>query len=130
MDRRLHTATREQPLLEMFIELADDFKAWVTAEIAVVKAQMENNTRKLLTAVILLIVAAVIALAGMVVLAHTLVLVLAPYFGAALAGFAIGALLIILAVAFLLYARSAMDLTSLVPSRLSKVLSSQKARRS
>jgi Putative Actinobacterial Holin-X, holin superfamily III len=130
MDRRLHTATREQPLLEMFVELADDFKAWVTAEIAVVKAQMENNTRKLLTAVILLIMAAVIALAGIVVLAHTLVLVLAPYFGAALAGFTIGALLIILAVAFLLYARSAMDLSSLIPSRLSKVLSSAKARRS
>jgi uncharacterized membrane protein len=129
MDRRLHTATREQPLLEMFVELADDFKAWVTAEIAVVKAQMENNTRKLLTAVILLIMAAVIALAGIVVLAHTLVLVLAPYFGAALAGFAIGALLIILAVGFLLYARSAMDLSSLIPSRLSKVLSSEKARR-
>lgn len=116
-------------MLEMFVELADDFKSWVTAEITLVKAQIENNTRKLLTAIILLIMAAVIALAGIVVLAHTLVLVLTPYLGAAVAGFAIGALLIIVAVAFLLYARSAMDLSSLVPDRLGKILSSTKARR-
>lgn len=120
---------RERSIGELFVELADDFKAWVTAETAVIKAQIENNTRKLLTAVILLIMAAVIALAGIVVLANTLVLVLAPYLGAALAGFAIGALLIVLAVAFLMYARSAMDLSSLVPNRLGTVLTPRKASR-
>ena len=71
----------------------------------------------------------VIALAGIVVLAHTLVFVLAPYFGAALAGFAIGLALIALAVGFLLYARSLTDLSNLIPTRLRQTFSSEKTRR-
>jgi hypothetical protein len=113
----------------MFADLADHFKAWVSAELAVIKAQIENNTRKLVTAVVLLVLAAVIALAGIVVLAHTLVFVLAPYFGAPLAGFAIGIALIALAVGFLLYARSLTDLSNLVPNRLRQTFSTDKARR-
>jgi hypothetical protein len=119
----------DQPLGEMFADLADHFKAWVSAELAVIKAQIENNTRKLVTAVVLLVLAAVIALAGIVVLAHTLVFVLAPYFGAPLAGFAIGIALIALAVGFLLYARSLTDLSNLVPNRLRQTFSTDKARR-
>jgi hypothetical protein len=130
MANRVRTTTRDQPLGELFGDLADDFKAWMTAELAVIKAQMEANTKKVLTAVILLILAAVIALAGIVVLAHTLVLVLAPYIGAPLAGLAIGGLLILLAVAFLLYARARIDLSGFVPLRLRNAFSTQKVSRS
>ena len=118
MVQRVHTTSREQPLGDLLVELAHDGKSWITAEIAVIKAQIENNTRKLLTAIILLLVAAVIALAGIVVLAHTLVFVLAPVMGAALAGLLVGGLLIILAAGFILYARSTMDISQLMPQRL------------
>lgn len=128
--QRLRMRTSDQPLGEMFAELADDFRAWIAAELAVIKAQVESNTRKLVTAVVLLVLAAVIALAGIVVLAHTLVFVLAPYFGAPLAGFVIGVALIILAVGFLFYARSLTDLSNLIPGRLRQTFTSEKARRS
>jgi len=118
MVQRVHTTSREQSLGDLLVELAHDGKSWVTAEIAVVKAQIENNTRKLLTAIILLLVAAVIALAGIVVLAHTLVFVLAPATGPALAGLLVGGFLIILAIGFILYARSTMDISQLMPQRL------------
>ena len=118
MVQRVHTTSRQQPLGDLLVELAHDGKSWITAEIAVIKAQIENNTRKLLTAIILLLVAAVIALAGIVVLAHTLVFVLAPVMGAALAGLLVGGLLIILAAGFILYARSTMDISQLMPQRL------------
>ena len=118
MVQRVHTTSREQPLGDLLVELAHDGKSWITAEIAVVKAQIENNTRKLLTAIILLLVAAVIALAGIVVLAHTLVFVLSPAMGAALAGLLVGGCLIILAVGFILYARSTLDISQLMPQRL------------
>jgi uncharacterized membrane protein len=118
MVQRVHTTSREQPLGDLLVELAHDGKSWITAEIAVVKAQIENNTRKLLTAIILLLVAAVIALAGIVVLAHTLVFVLAPAMGVALAGLLVGGCLIILAVGFILYARSTLDISQLMPQRL------------
>lgn len=118
MVQRVHTTSREQPLGDLLVDLAHDGKSWITAEIAVIKAQIENNTRKLLTAIILLLVAAVIALAGIVVLAHTLVFVLAPVMGAALAGLLVGGFLIILAVGFILYARSTMDISQLMPQRL------------
>jgi uncharacterized membrane protein len=129
MVQRLRMRPSDQPLGEMFAELADDFKAWVAAELAVIKAQVENNTRKLVTAVVLVVLAAVVALAGIVVLAHTLVFVLAPYFGAPLAGLAIGLALIALAAGFLFYARSLTDLSNLIPSRLRQTFSSDKARR-
>jgi len=118
MVQRVHTTSREQPLGDLLVELAHDGKSWITAEIAVIKAQIENNTRKLLTAIILLLVAAVIALAGIVVLAHTLVFVLAPATGPALAGLLVGGFLIILAVGFILYARSTMDISQLMPQLL------------
>lgn len=118
MVQRLHTTSREQPLGDLLVELAHDGKSWVTAEIAVIKAQIENNTRKLLTAIILLLVAAVIALAGIVVLAHTLVFVLAPAMGAGLAGLLVGGVLVVLAIGFILYARSTMDISQLMPERL------------
>jgi len=113
----------------MFAELADDFRAWIAAELAVIRAQVESNTRKLMTAVVLLVLAAVIALAGIVVLAHTLVFVLAPYFGAPLAGFLIGLALVFLAIGFLFYARSLTDLSNLIPGRLRQTFSSEKTRR-
>jgi hypothetical protein len=129
MVQRLRTKPSDPPLGELFADLADHFKAWVAAELAVIKAQVENNTRKLVTAVVLLVLAAVIALAGIVVLAHTLVFVLAPYFGAPLAGLVIGIALIALAVGLLLYARSLTDLSNLVPGRLRQTFSSKKAPR-
>jgi len=127
--QRLRMRTSDQPLGELFAELADDFRAWITAELAVIKAQVENNTRQLVTAVMLLVLAAVIALAGIVVLAHTLVFVLAPYFGAPLAGFLIGLALVFLAIGFLFYARSLTDLSNLIPGRLRQTFSSEKTRR-
>jgi putative superfamily III holin-X len=127
--QRLRMKTSDQPLGELFAELADDFRAWLTAELAVIKAQVENNTRKLVTAGVLLVLAAVIALAGIVVLAHTLVFVLAPYFGAPLAGFVIGLALIILSIGCLFYARSLTDLSNLIPGRLRQTFSSEKTRR-
>src|SRR5688572_3857732 len=117
MVQRVHTTSREQPLGDLLVELAHDGKSWVTAEIAVVKAQIENNTRKLLTALILLLVAAVIALAGIVVLAHTLVFVLAPAMGAGLAGLLVGGVLVLVAIGFIFYARSTMDISQLMPER-------------
>jgi hypothetical protein len=118
MVQRVRTPSKEQPLGDLLVELAHDGKSWVTAEIAVIKAQIENNTRKLLTAIILLLVAAVVALAGIIVLAHTLVLVLAPAMGAGLAGLLVGGVLLVLALGVILYARSNMDISQLMPDRL------------
>jgi hypothetical protein len=130
MVHRMHSPTQEQTLGEMLAALADDGKAWITAELTVIKGQIESNTRKLLTAIILLILAAVVALAGIVVLAHTLVLVLAPYFGAALAGFTVGGLLVVFAAGFLIYGRSMIDISGFVPRRLRSTQSSGKVPRS
>jgi hypothetical protein len=129
MVQRLRARTSEPPLGELFGELADHFKAWVAAELAVIKAEVEGNTRKLVTAVVLLVLAAVIALAGIVVLAHTLVFVLAPHIGAGIAGFAIAALLLAVAIGCILYARSLTDLSNLVPDRLRQTFSPAKKAR-
>jgi hypothetical protein len=126
MVQRLRARTSEPPLGELFGELADHFKAWIAAELAVIKAEVEINTKKLVTAGVLLVLAAVIALAGIVVLAHTFVFVLAPHIGAGLAGFAIAALLIAVAVGCLFYARSLTDLSNLIPDRLRQTFSSAK----
>jgi hypothetical protein len=130
MVQRLRARTSEPPLGELFGELADHFKAWMAAELAVIKAEVEGNTRKLVGAVVLIVLAAVIALAGIVVLAHTLVFVLAPHIGAGLAGFAIAALLLAVAVGCILYARSLTDLSNLIPDRLRQSFSSAKRARS
>ncbi|HEY7747495.1 MAG TPA: phage holin family protein [Aestuariivirgaceae bacterium] len=130
MDHRLRTTRQDPSLAELIGRLAEDGHAWIVAEFAVLKAQIESNTHKLITAITLLILAAVIALAGIVVLAHTLVLVLAPYLGAPFAGLATGGLLIVIAIGFLLYARSKISLTGFIPSRLRKTLSSMKVSRS
>lgn len=130
MVQRLRARTSEPPLGELFGELADTFKAWMVAELAVIKAEVESNTRKLVTAVVLLLLAAVIALAGIVVFAHTLVFVLAPHIGAGLAGFAIAALLLAVALGCILYARSLTDLSNLVPDRLRQGFSSARKARS
>ena len=121
MVQRVRTTAQHQTIGEMLGALADDGKAWITAELAVIKAQIEANTRQLLTAIILLMLAVVIALAGIIVLAHTLVLMLAPYFGATLAGLSIGLLLVILAIAFLFYARSLVDLSGFIPEHLGNI---------
>jgi uncharacterized membrane protein YqjE len=127
--QRLSMRPSDPPLGEMFAELADDFRSWVAAELALIKAQVENNTRKLVTALVLLVLAAVIALAGIVVLAHTLVFLLAPYFGAPLAGLGIGVALIALAAVFIFYARSLTDLSNLVPGRLRQTFSQDKVQK-
>jgi len=129
MVQRVRTTAQHQMIGEMLGALADDGKAWITAELAVIKAQIEANTRQLLTAIILLMLAVVIALAGIIVLAHTLVLMLAPYFGATLAGLSIGLLLVILAIAFLFYARSLVDLSGFIPERLRGARLSRKVRK-
>lgn len=129
MVQRVPTTAEHQTLGEMLGALADDGKAWITAELKVIKAQIEANTRQLLTAIVLLMLAVVIALAGIIVLAHTLVLMLAPYFGATLAGLSIAVLLIILAISFLFYARSLVDLSGFIPERLRSARLSRKVRR-
>jgi hypothetical protein len=118
MVQRVHATARDQPLGDLIVALAHDGKAWLAAEVAVIRAQIEENTRKLLSVMILLVIAAVIALAGIVVLAHTLVLVLASAMGVGLAGLMVGGLLVALAVMFVLYAGSTMDFSQLVPERL------------
>ena len=118
MVQRAHVTARDRPLGDLLVALAHDGKAWLAAEVAVIRAQIEENTRKLLAAMILLVIAAVIALAGIVVLAHTLVLILASARGAGVAGLLVGGLLIALAVVFVLYTGSNMDFSQLVPERL------------
>jgi len=118
MVQRVHATARDQPFGDLIVALAHDGKAWLAAEVAVIRAQIEENTRKLLSVMILLVIAAVIALAGIVVLAHTLVLVLASAMGVGLAGLLVGGLLVALAVTFVLYAGSTMDFSRLVPERL------------
>jgi Putative Actinobacterial Holin-X, holin superfamily III len=118
MVQRVHATARDQPLGDLIVALAHDGKAWLAAEVAVMRAQIEENTRKLLSVMILLVIAAVIALAGIVVLAHTLVLVLASAIGVGLAGLLVGGILVALAVVFVLYAGSTMDFSQLVPERL------------
>jgi hypothetical protein len=118
MVQRVHATARDQPLGDLLVALAHDGKAWLAAEVAVIRAQIEENTRKLLAAMILLVVAAVIALAGMVVLAHTLVLLLATAMGVGAAGLLVGGILLALAVVFVLCAGSNTDFSQLVPERL------------
>jgi hypothetical protein len=118
MVQRVHATARDQPLGDLIVALAHDGKAWLAAEVAVMRAQIEENTRKLLSVMILLVIAAVIALAGIVVLAHTLVLVLASAMGVGLAGLLVGGLLVALAVMFVLYAGSTMNFLQFVPERL------------
>jgi putative superfamily III holin-X len=118
MVQRVHATARDQPLGDLIVALAHDGKAWLAAEVAVMRAQIEENTRKLLSVMILLVIAAVIALAGIVVLAHTLVLVLASAMGVGLAGLLVGGLLVALAVMFVLYAGSMMNFSQFVPERL------------
>jgi hypothetical protein len=118
MVQRVHATARDQPLGDVLVALAHDGKAWLAAEVAVIRAQIEENTRKLLAAMILLVVAAVMALAGMVVLAHTLVLLLATAMGIGAAGLLVGGFLLTAAVVFVLYGGSAVDFSQLVPERL------------
>jgi hypothetical protein len=118
MVQRVHATARDQPFGDLIVALAHDGKTWLAAEVAVIRAQIEQNTRKLLSVTILLVIAAVIALAGIVVLAHTLVLVLASAMGVGLAGLLVGGLLVALAVTFVLCAGSTMDFSRLVPERL------------
>ncbi|MGH6875494.1 MAG: phage holin family protein [Aestuariivirgaceae bacterium] len=118
MVQGVQATAKDQPLGDLLVTLAYDGKSWLAAEVAVIRAQMEESTRKLLSAMMLLITAAVIALAGIMVLAHALVLVLAPSMGVGLAGLLVGGLLVALAMAFVVYARPMMDLSQLVPERL------------
>jgi hypothetical protein len=118
MVRRVHATARDQPLGDLLVALAHDGKAWLAAEVSVIRVQIEENTRKLLAAMILLVVAAVIALAGMVVLAHSLVLLLATAMGVGAAGLLVGGSLLAAAVMFVLYGDSATDFSQLVPERL------------
>lgn len=118
MTRRDPATGSDQSLADLLVELVYDGKSWLAAEIAVIRAQIEENTRKLLAAIMSLIIAAVIGLAGIIVLAHTLVLVLAPTMGVGLAGLLVGGFLVALAVVLVLYARSMMDLSQLVPEWL------------
>jgi hypothetical protein len=118
MVQRVHATASDQSLGDLLVALAHDGKTWLAAEVAVIRAQIEENTRKLLSAMILLVIAAVIALAGIVVLAHTLVLVLASAMGVGPAGLLVGVLLVAPAVVVVLYAGSTMDVSQLVPERL------------
>ena len=118
MVQRVHATNRDQPIGDLLVALAHDGKAWLAAEVAVVRAQIEENTRKLVAAMILLVIAAAISVAGIVVLAHTLVLVLASAMGVGPAGLLVGGLLVALAVVFVLYAGSTMYFSQLVPERL------------
>ena len=118
MARRDPATGSDQSLADLLVALVYDGKSWLAAEIAVIRAQIEENTRKLLAAIMSLIIAAVIGLAGIIVLAHTLVLVLAPTMGVGLAGLLVGGFLVALAVVLVLYARSMMDLSQLVPEWL------------
>jgi hypothetical protein len=118
MVQRVHATARDQPIGDLLVALVYDGKAWLAAEVAVVRAQIEENTRKLIAAMILLVIAAVIAVAGVVVLAHTLVLVLASAMGLGPAGLLVGSLLVALAVVVVLYAGSTMNFSQLVPERL------------
>jgi hypothetical protein len=118
MVQSVHATARDQPIGDLLVALTHDGKAWVAAEVAVVRAQIEENSRKLIAAMILLVIAAVIAVAGTVVLAHTLVLVLAAAMGVGPAGLLVGGVLVALAVVFVLYAGSTMDFSRLFPERL------------
>lgn len=100
------------------LELVNDAKAWMAAEVELIKAQLQESSSKVQSAAIAVVLAVVIALAGIIVLGHTLVFVLAPYFGPALAGFTIAGALIVIAAALFMYVRSQLDLSKLVPDRL------------
>jgi len=90
MVQRVYATARDQPIGNLLVAPIHDGKAWLAAEVAVVRAQIEENTRKLIAAMILLVIAAVIAVAGVVVLAHTLVLVRAAAMGLGAAGLLVG----------------------------------------
>jgi hypothetical protein len=118
MVQRVHATARDQPIGDLLVALAHDGNAWLAAEVTVVRAQIEENITKLIAAMILLIIAAAIAVAGIVVLAHTLVLVLASAMGVGPAGLLVGGLLVALAVVFVFYASLIMNFSKLVPERI------------
>jgi hypothetical protein len=105
-------------LAQVLLELVGDAKAWIAAEAALVKAQLQESAGKVQSAAIAVILAVIIALAGIIVLGHTFVFVLAPYFGPALAGFTVAGVLLLLAVALFMYVRSQLDISKLIPDRL------------
>jgi hypothetical protein len=118
MVQHVHATARDQPIGDLLAALVHDSKAWLAAEVAVVRAQIEENTRKIIAAMILLLIATVIAVAGIVVLAHTLVLVLASAMGVGPAGLLVGGVLIALAAVFVLYAGYTINFSQLIPERL------------
>ena len=116
--RRAPEFGADPTLAEVLLELVTDAKAWVAAEVALVKAQLQQSAGKVQSAAIAVVLAAIIALAGIIVLGHTVVFVLAPYFGPALAGFTVAGVLLLLAVALFMYVRSQLDISKLLPDRL------------
>ena len=116
--RRAPEFGADPTLAEVLLELVTDAKAWVAAEVALVKAQLQQSAGKVQSAAIAVVLAAIIALAGIIVLGHTVVFVLAPYFGPALAGFTVAGVMLLLAVALFMYVRSQLDISKLLPDRL------------
>ena len=116
--RRAPGFDADPTLAGALLELVNDAKAWMAAEVELIKAQLQESSSKVQSAAIAVVLAVVIALAGIIVLGHTLVFVLAPYFGPALAGFTIAGALIVIAAALFMYVRSQLDLSKLVPDRL------------
>ena len=98
--------------------LVSDGKAWLMAEFAVIRAQAKESASKVQTALVLFVVGALLALAGIIVFAHTLVLALAPFLGPAWAGLAISVSLLVIAAGLFLYGRSLLGQTTLIPERL------------
>jgi hypothetical protein len=116
--RRAPEFGADPTLAQVLLELVTDAKAWVAAEVALVKAQLQESAGKVQSAAIAVVLAAIIALAGIIVLGHTIVFVLAPYFGPALAGFTVAGVLLLLAAALFMYVRSQLDISKLIPDRL------------
>ena len=116
--RRAPGFDADPTLAGALLELINDAKSWMAAEAALIKAQLQQSSSKVQSAAIAVVLAVVIALAGIIVLGHTLVFVLAPYFGPALAGFTIAGGLIVIAAALFLFVRSQLDISKLIPERL------------
>lgn len=116
MEQRLHGRDYRQTLGELAAALFADGKAWFAAELALFRAEAKQSLNHIQLALIFGVAGAIVALAGFLVLAATLVIVLAPFTGPGLAGLIVGVVLIGLATALLLVARRLLDPSRLLPT--------------
>lgn len=110
----------ERSLAGVVTDTIHDGREWLAAEIAYLRAQVNDGFATLQSSLISALIATACGTAGALVLALAIVDFTAIYVGPAWAGVIVGAALLIIALALLLRARALVRRASLVPGRIEK----------